>query len=40
VENGRATLTTADLEEGLYTYHIMQGNAEVGRGTFVVTHLW
>ncbi len=40
VENGRATLTTADLEEGLYTYHIMQGNSEVGRGTFVVTHLW
>jgi hypothetical protein len=40
LESGRATVTTADLEEGLYTYHIMQGDAEVGRGTFVVSHLW
>ncbi len=40
LESGRTTVTTADLEEGLYTYHIMQGDAEVGRGTFVVSHLW
>jgi hypothetical protein len=40
VDNGRATVTTADLEEGLYTYHLVREGTEVGRGTFVVAHLW
>ena len=40
VDNGRATVTTADLDEGLYTYHLVREGMEVGRGTFVVAHLW
>ncbi len=40
LDNGRATVTTADLEEGLYTYNLVREGMEVGRGTFVVAHLW
>jgi hypothetical protein len=38
-QNGRATMTTADLANGLYTYRIVSKDKEVARGKFVVSHL-
>ena len=38
--NGRVTITTADLEDGLYIYRITTGEELVGQGRFVVEHLW
>ena len=38
VQQGRATITTAWLEEGLYVYSVKQGGEELKRGKFVVFH--
>lgn len=38
--NGRATLTTAFLPEGLYVFQVWMDGAEVDRGKVVVAHLW
>ena len=39
-DNGRATLNTADLANGLYTYRVVHRTTEVARGKFVVAHLY
>jgi hypothetical protein len=38
--NGRVTITTADLEDGLYIFRITNGQELVGQGRFAVEHLW
>lgn len=38
VQQGRATITTAWLEEGMYIYSVKQGGEEMKRGKFVVFH--
>ncbi len=38
--NGRVTITTADLEDGLYIFRITRGAELVGQGRFAVEHLW
>ncbi|MBK9514821.1 MAG: S8 family serine peptidase [Flavobacteriales bacterium] len=40
MDNGRMTLTTADLADGLYIYHVTDGSQELAHGRFVVAHLW
>jgi hypothetical protein len=40
LQNGRATLTTADLADGLYIYRITGTDREVATGRFMVSHLW
>jgi hypothetical protein len=40
MDNGRMTLTTADLADGLYIYQVTDGAQELARGRFVVAHLW
>ncbi len=39
IENGRATVTTAFLADGMYLYHITRGGVEVSSGRFLVEHL-
>jgi len=39
VTNGRITLTTAFLADGVYVYRIVRGGEEVATGRFVVAHL-
>jgi hypothetical protein len=38
--NGRVTITTADLEDGLYIFRITKGDELVGQGRFAVEHQW
>lgn len=38
--NGRATLSTAFMANGLYSYRIISELGEVARGKFVVAHYW
>ena len=38
--NGRVTITTADLKDGLYIFRITKGEELVGQGRFAVEHLW
>ncbi len=38
VQQGRATITTAWLEEGLYIYSVKRGDQELQRGKFIVLH--
>jgi serine protease len=40
MDNSRMTLTTADLADGLYIYHVTDGSQELAHGRFVVAHLW
>ena len=40
LQNGHATLTTADLADGLYIYRITGTDREVATGRFMVSHLW
>ncbi|WKZ65304.1 MAG: S8 family serine peptidase [Flavobacteriales bacterium] len=40
MENGRATLTTAFLANGMYAYRIERDGETVHQGRFVVEHLW
>ena len=39
IENGRATLTTAFLADGMYFYRITRNETEIAVGRFLVTHL-
>ena len=39
IENGRATVTTAFLADGMYLYRITRDGTEVGAGRFLVNHL-
>jgi hypothetical protein len=39
-ENGRATVTTAFLANGLYTYRIAQQGSTLATGRLLVEHLW
>jgi serine protease len=40
MDQGRMTLSTADLADGLYIYQVSDGAQELARGRFVVAHLW
>lgn len=40
IENGKATITTAFLPDGMYFYRVTHDGAEVHSGRFLVSHLW